>query len=460
MDKDDYDYDFFVIGAGSGGVRAARIASQLGARVGVAESGRLGGTCVNVGCVPKKLLVYASQYAKTFADAEGFGWEPLKPEHRWAQLIEAKDREIERLNGVYRRILGAAGVEIVHGRARFLGPHRLQVSAADGDTRELTARYILVATGGRPSVPDIPGADLCITSNEAFYLDSLPRRVAVIGGGYIAVEFAGIFSGLGAQTHLVYRGDLVLRGFDVDVRATLSDELRKSGITVHYNAEPLCFERGKGGLAVVLKDGVELEVDQIMLATGRTPNVEGLDLDAAGVETQGDSGAVVVGDGFASSAQHIFAVGDVTDRIQLTPVAIKEGEAVARMLFGGGDGVVDHSDVPTAVFSQPNVATVGLTEAEARERYHAVDVYRTAFRPMKHTMTGRDTHMLMKLIVDRASDRVVGCHMVGDEAGEIIQGLAVALKAGATKAAFDATVGIHPTAAEEFVTMREPVVET
>ncbi|MDD9965856.1 MAG: glutathione-disulfide reductase [Myxococcales bacterium] len=447
----DFDYDLFVIGAGSGGVRASRVAASHGARVAVAEEGRLGGTCVNVGCVPKKLLVYASSYAQAFEDSAGFGWREGSREHRWPQLIAAKDREITRLNAVYRRMLDASGVEVVEARARVVGPNTVSVGG-----REISARYILLATGGRPFVPAIPGVELAITSNEAFYLDELPRRMAIVGGGYIAVEFAGIFNGLGVETQLVYRGDLVLRGFDLDIRATLSDELRKAGIIVHYNSAPAALEQREAGIGLLLRDGGELEADRIMMATGRVPNSADLGLEQVGVKLN-ERGAVVVDAYSQSSVASIYAVGDVTDRIALTPVAIAEGKAVADTLFGGAESAPDHDNVPSAVFSQPNVATVGLTESEARARFAHVDVYRASFRPMRHTLSGRDTRSLMKLVVDRETERVLGCHMVGEDAGEIIQGLAVALKCGATKSQFDATIGIHPTAAEEFVTMRTPV---
>jgi glutathione reductase (NADPH) len=417
----------------------------------VAEDNRLGGTCVNVGCVPKKLLVYAASYAHAFEDARGFGWGEAAPPHDWRALIEAKDKEITRLNAVYGRMLASSGVEVLQARARVTGPNEVQV----GD-RSVRAKYILVATGGRPSLPKLPGIELCITSNEAFYLPELPPRVAIVGGGYIAVEFAGIFNALGAQTHLVHRGDLVLRGFDIDVRATLSDELRKSGITLHYNCMPAAIERRGGGLALLLRDGAELEVDQVLMATGRVPNSGDLGLEAAGVALN-ERAAIVVDAHSRTSVPSIYAVGDVTDRLALTPVAIAEGQAVANTLFGARPSRVDHENVPSAVFSQPSVATVGLTEEAARERHEHIDIYRAAFRPMRHTLSHRDTKTLIKLVVDRATDRVLGCHMVGEDAGEIIQGLAVALQCGATKAQFDATLGIHPTAAEEFVTLRTPV---
>ncbi len=442
------DYDLFVLGAGSGGVRAARIAAGLGARVAVAEERHLGGTCVNVGCVPKKLLVYASHFADAFEDARGFGWNVQSPRFDWRALIANKNREIARLNGVYRRLLEGAGVAVIEARARLVDA----TTVAAGD-RTVRARHVLVATGGRPVVPAVPGAEHVITSNEAFFLDDLPGRVVIVGGGYIAVEFAGIFAGLGARVHQLYRGSLFLRGFDDDIRSTLADEMRKKGIDLRFETAVERITRRGDERLVALASGETIACDLVLYATGRAPNTADLGLEAAGVRLDGN-GAVVVDAYSRSSVESIFAVGDCTDRLNLTPVAIREGQAVAWTLFGAKPTTADHTGVPTAVFSQPPAATVGLTEAEARAGHARVDVYRTAFRPMKHTLTGRDEKTMIKLVVDAETDRVLGAHMVGADAPEIIQGIAIALKCGARKADFDATVGIHPTAAEEFVTLR------
>ena len=447
----EYDYDLFTIGAGSGGVRAARISAGYGAKVGIAEERYLGGTCVNVGCVPKKLLVYASHFAEEFEDAAGFGWSVGACKFDWPALIGNKNKEIERLNGIYGRLLGNAGVDLYEARATVVDPHTVSV---DGKT--ITAKYILVATGGWPVVPEIPGKEHAITSNEAFFLDDLPKRVIVVGGGYIAVEFAGIFHGLGSEVMQLYRGPLFLRGFDDDVRGFLADEMRKKGVDLRFNANIAGIEKQGDALLATLEDGTELETDLVMYATGRAPNAGGIGLEGAGVELNA-KGAIVVDDRFKSSVDSIYAIGDVIDRVALTPVAIAEGMVLAANLFRGESGAMDYADVPTAVFSQPNIGTAGLTEAQARETYGAVDIYKSSFTPMKHTLTGRDEKTFMKLIVDRASDRVVGFHMVGPDAGETTQGIGIALKCGATKAQFDATVGIHPTVAEEFVTMREKV---
>ena len=448
-----YDYDLFTIGAGSGGVRASRMAAAFGARVAVAEERRLGGTCVNVGCIPKKLFAYGAQYAEDFADAAAFGWSVGERRADWATLIANKDREIARLNDVYRGLLEAAGVAVFEARARLIDAHTV-----DAGGERVTAANVLVATGGWPVVPDIPGREHAITSNEAFHLPDLPERVVIVGGGYIAVEFAGIFHGYGARVIQLYRGPLFLRGFDLDVRRTLADEMRKKGVDLRFDADLARIDRRGGGLRAMLIDGTEIEADAVLYATGRAPNTQGLGLAEAGVRMR-PNGAVAVDDRFRTSVPHIHALGDVTDRLQLTPVAIAEAMVVAANLFGGADRRMDYADVPTAVFSNPNVGAVGLTEAEARERCGAIDVYREAFRPLKHRMTLRDERSMMKLVVERATDRVVGVHMVGPDAGEIVQGMAVALECNATKAQFDATVGIHPTAAEEFVTMRMPVPE-
>ncbi len=445
------DYDLVTLGAGSGGVRASRASASLGARVAVAEERDLGGTCVNVGCIPKKLLVYASHYARDFEDASAYGWSAGAPRHDFARLVANKDREIARLNGVYARLLDDAGVARIEGRARIADPHTVEVAG-----RRITAEHLLVATGGWPVRPTFPGAEHCITSNEVFHLPGLPRRVAIVGGGYIAVEFAGILHGLGARVHQLYRGPLFLRGFDDDLRRGLAAEMRKQGVDLRFDARVARVDREGDALRVTLEDGDRLEVDCVLAAIGRAPQTADLGLEEAGVALR-ENGAVAVDAYSRSSVPSIWAVGDVTDRINLTPVAIHEGAALARTIFGGAPTRPDHENVPSAVFSHPAIGTVGLTEAEARRRHGDVDVYRASFRPLRHTLTGRDETTLVKLVVDAASDRVLGCHMLGPEAGEIIQGLAVAVRCGATKAQFDATIGIHPTTAEEFVTLREKV---
>jgi glutathione reductase (NADPH) len=443
-----YDFDLFTIGAGSGGVRASRMSASFGAKVAVAEELYLGGTCVNVGCIPKKLLVYASHYADDFADASGFGWTAERPRFDWAQLIANKDKEIKRLNGIYRKILGDAGVEIIEGRARVVDAHTVSVNG-----KEFSAKYILAAVGSWPVVPMIPGAEHAITSNQAFFLPSLPERVIIVGGGYIGVEFAGIFHGLGAQTTQLYRGELFLRGFDQDIRFTLAEEMAKRGIDLRFKTDITKILKSNGKLVATLTDGTVLEAEQILYATGRASKTPDIGLEKAGVKLQ-DNGAVIVDDYSKSSVDSIYAVGDCTDRMMLTPVAIAEGMAVANTLFNNKPTRPSYENVPTAIFSTPNCGTVGLTEQQARQRNYHVDIYRTSFKPLRHTLTGRDERTMMKLVVDQASDRVLGCHMVGPESGEIVQGLAIALNCGATKAQFDATIGIHPTAAEEFVTMR------
>jgi glutathione reductase (NADPH) len=448
-----YDYDFFVIGGGSAGVRAARVAAGYGVRVAVAEERYLGGTCVNVGCVPKKLFVYASRYAGEFQDASGFGWTVGERRFDWTTLIANKNSEIARLNGIYRRVLEERGVEIMDARAILLGPHEIEAAG-----KIVTADKILIATGGWPTVPEIPGREHAISSNEAFFLERLPARVLIVGGGYIGCEFAGIFHGLGSQVVQIHRGALFLRGFDHDLREMLAREMRKKGVELRFKAEVARLERHEGGVVAELADGGRIESDLVMFATGRAANTANLGLDKAGVAVD-VNGAVIVDDYSCTNQPHIYAVGDVTDRLNLTPVAIAEGHAVAETLFNANPTRPDHMDVPSAVFSDPTLASVGLTEEAARRRYGAVTIYRTSFRPLKHTLSGRDEQTMMKLVVDKDSDRVVGIHMVGEEAGEIIQGLAVALKAGATKRDFDRTIAIHPTAAEEFVTMRTPLPE-
>jgi len=446
-----YDYDLFTIGAGSGGVRASRVAASFGAKAAVAEERYLGGTCVNVGCIPKKLLVYASHYSEDFNDAAGFGWTVGERRFDWAKLIANKNKEISRLNGVYRKLLGDSGVTILEGHAEMIDSHTVAV-----DGKKFTAKYILVAVGGWPMVPDIPGAEHAVTSNEAFYWPSLPEKVIIVGGGYIGVEFAGIFHGLGAHTALLYRRELFLRGFDDDIRLTLADEMRKRGVDLRFKSDIRRIDRAGDLLKATLTDGIMIEADQILYATGREPKTRELGLDRAGVALK-PNGAVAVDEYSKSSVDNIYAIGDCTDRMMLTPVAIAEGMAVANTLFNNKPLRPNYLNVPTAIFSTPNCATVGLTEQEARQANLKIDIYKTSFRPLKHTLTGRDERTMMKLVVDQSSDRVLGCHMVGPDAGEIVQGLAVALNCGATKAQLDATVGIHPTAAEEFVTMRSKV---
>ncbi|MDH5674229.1 MAG: glutathione-disulfide reductase [Myxococcales bacterium] len=448
-----FDFDFFVIGAGSGGVRAARIAAGHGARVAIAELDRYGGTCVNVGCVPKKLLVYASSYAQDFADAAGFGWSVAPPGFDWPTLVRNKDAEIQRLNGIYEQLLSRAGVAMLRGRAEFRDAHTLEVAG-----RSYTSRYILIATGGEAHIPAIAGAEYGITSSDAFYLPELPRRVVIIGGGYIALEFAGIFAGLGSEVHVIHRSEKVLRGFDADIRTHLTEALGEAGLDMRCGFTVQSIERADDGTRVVqVSDGTRIECDQLLLATGRVPRTAELGLERAGLDVCGPGGAVEVDDFGKSRVPHIFAVGDVTGGMALTPVAIAEGHAVADTLFGAGPRRADRRHVPTAVFSQPPVGTVGLSEEEARANFERVQVYRSVFRPMRTTLSGRGPRAMTKLVVDPTSDRVLGAHMVGPDAGEIIQGLAVALKAGVTKAQLDATVGVHPTTAEEFVLMGEPV---
>ncbi len=447
-----FDYDLFVIGAGSGGVRAARVAAGFGARVAVAEADRPGGTCVIRGCVPKKLLVYAAHFREDLEDAAAYGWS-ADATFSWPTLIANKDREIARLEDIYRTLLKSAGASLYEGRATLVDPHTIEIAA-----RRYTARHVLVATGGRPVRPGIPGAEFAITSDEAFQLAELPRRVLIVGGGYVGVEFGGIFHGLDAEVTIAYRGEQILRGFDDDVRHHLHDELVRKRLDVRLQCDLRSIERrGDGSLAATLVTAgtpQQLEVDAVMFATGRQPVTAGLGLEAVGVLLDAH-GAVIVDEYSRSSVPNIHAVGDVTNRVALTPVAIREGAAVATTLFGGRPVAVDHRDVPHAVFSQPPVGTVGLSEAAASAAHDSVDVYTATFRPLKYTLSGRNERTLVKLVVDAASQRVVGAHMVGPDAPEIIQGIAIAVKAGLTKEQFDATVAVHPTAAEEFVTLRD-----
>ena len=446
-----FDYDLIVIGAGSGGVRAARMSAGHGARVAVIEESRPGGTCVIRGCVPKKLLMYGSAFSADVADAAGYGWQVTVEGHDWPALIASKDAEISRLEGIYRSLLANAGAELIEGRGTVTGAHSVKV----GD-RELTAERILVATGGWPQIPDVPGlVEAAITSNEALDLPRLPERMLIYGAGYIAVEFASIFNGFGVETHLVYRADLPLRGFDEDIRTAAVEALSGRGIILH----PGCTITGVAGAGreklVSLSDGSEIAVGEVMVATGRVPNTASLGLETAGV-AMGPRGEIIVDETSKSSVESIYAVGDVTDRVNLTPVAIAEGHAFADSIYGGRPRIVSHANIPSAVFTQPPIASVGLTEDEAREAFGDVTIFTSHFRAMKFTLSGRRERTYMKLVVDTASDRVVGAHMLGPDAGEIMQGVGVAIIAGATKADFDATIGIHPTAAEEFVTMRTP----
>ncbi len=445
-----YDYDLFVIGAGSGGVRAARMAAGFGARVAVAEDRYMGGTCVNVGCVPKKLYVYASEYGKGFKDAQGFGWEATQPGFDWSTLRDNKKTEISRLNAIYRNLLSGVEAELIDGRATIVGPNTVAV----GD-QQYTAGKILIATGGWPHIPDFPGRELAVTSNEIFDLETFPERLVVVGGGYIAVEFAGIFNGLGARVTQLYRGPLFLRGFDADIRDHAAREIAKSGVDLRFNTNVTAITSSANGLELQLTDGSVIGADAVLYATGRKANLTGLGLENVSVQLN-DNGTIAVDANFRTSEASIYALGDVTGGMELTPVALAEGMAFARREFGQLEAAPEYDFIPTAVFSQPNIGTVGFTEEQAREKFADITLYKSSFRPMKHTLSGRDERSFMKMIVDSATDRVVGVHMVGPDAGEIMQGIAIAMKAGATKAVFDSTIGIHPTAAEEFVTMREP----
>src|SRR5436190_6566517 len=449
----EYDVDLFVIGAGSGGVRAARVAAGHGARVMIAEEYRVGGTCVIRGCVPKKLLVYASRFSHDFADAPGFGWTVPPPSFDWPTLIANKDREIARLEAAYVAGLEGAGVEIVRSRAVLEGAH--DVRLLDGGAA-IRARHVLIATGARPANGSIPGIEHVISSNEAFHLPEFPSRILIQGGGYIAVEFACIFAGLGADVTLVYRGENILRGFDDDVRSHLRTEMEKGGIRILTGRTVAAVAKTATGVRSKLSDGQAIETDRVMFELGRRPNVAELGLGAAGVELA-ENGGIAVDPYSRTSASNVYAVGDVTNRVNLTPVAIREGQAFADTVVGSRPTAVDHAHVPTAVFSEPEVGVIGMTEAMARARLAAVDVYRASFRPLKATLSGRDTRMLMKLVVDGSTDRVVGCHIVGPDAAELIQLVGVAVTMKARKADFDATMAVHPTAAEELVTMRKPV---
>lgn len=457
----DFDFDLFVIGGGSGGVRAARVAAQRGARVALAEHGRMGGTCVNLGCIPKKLYSYAAGYGQGFAEAAGFGWRVAAPPALdWALLKARRAQEIARLNSVYDGLMTGARVRVLRGHARLAGAHAVEMSATDGGgASRHTARHILIATGGQPFVPPLPGGELAITSDGMFDLPEVPRRLVVVGGGYIGCEMASIFHGLGAQVTQLYRGEQVLRGFDDEVRDFAAGQLRQAGIDLRLHCDVARIDPApQGARRLTLQDGGALEADVVLYATGRRPNVAGLGLQALGVR-QGASGAIEVDEHFATSAPGVYALGDVVGRKELTPVALAEAMTLVDHLFGPAPGQaarrMDYEHIPTAVFTHPPIGTVGLTEAQARQRHGAIRVYRGDFRPLRHTLSGSGERALVKLIVDDASDRVVGLHMVGEDAPEIVQGFAVALKCGATKAQFDATIGIHPSSAEEFVTLRE-----
>ncbi len=453
-----FDFDLFVIGGGSGGVRAARMAVQRGARVAMAEAlgtSGLGGTCVNVGCIPKKLYSYAAHYGESFEESHGFGWEGEAPKLNWARLKANRKKEISRLNGVYQNLLSGSGVKLIDAFARLVDAHTVEVGG-----QKISARHILIATGGTPHVPHMQGREHVLTSDDMFDLDPFPQRLLVVGGGYIACEFASIFNGLGSQVTQLYRGDQVLRGFDDEVRHFIAAEMAKTGVDLRLNAGVVAVHRTPQGLEVSLEGGGTVVTDAVLYATGRVPNVTGLDLEVVGV-VQGADGAVIVNDDYQTNVPSIHALGDVTARVQLTPVALGEAMVLVDRLFGPQAGKaprnMSYEFIPTAVFTHPNIGTVGYTETAARTKFGGVTIFRSEFKALKHTLSGSTERTLMKLVVEDTTDRVVGLHMVGPDAGEVVQGFAVAMKAGATKAIFDSTIGIHPTAAEEFVTMREPV---
>ncbi len=447
-----YDYDLFVIGAGSGGVRTSRMAASMDVRVAICEDRYLGGTCVNVGCVPKKIYVYASEYFAHFNDSKGFGWRVNNPEFHWPTLRNHKTEEIKRLNGIYKNLLEDTNVEIIKGRGKIIDSHTVSVKG-----RLYTAERILIAVGGWPHVPDISGKEHVVTSNEIFDLNHFPKRLVVVGGGYIATEFASIFNGLGADVTQLYRGDLFLRGFDGEIRQFAAEEIRKKGVNLHFNRDIRSIEKQKdGALTVNLNDGSSIKADAVLYATGRKPRLEGLGLENVNVNLTKD-GYIGVNEQFQTDELSIYALGDVTGGVEITPVALAEGMALAKSLYQNEHCELDYSNIATTVFCQPNIGTVGMTEEQAKAKFNQVVKYRSIFRPMKHTISGAQEKTLMKLLVDAETDKILGAHMVGPDAGEIMQGLAIAIKAGATKADFDATIGIHPTAAEEFVSMRQPV---
>ena len=449
-----FDYDLFVIGGGSGGVRAARVAAgETGATVALAEEDRYGGTCVIRGCVPKKLFVYASEYSSHFKDSKGFGWSGGDQTFDWPALIAAKDAEIDRLNGLYGQTLNNHNVEVIQARGRLLNAHTVELTSEDG-TRTVTADKILIATGGWPQMPDIPGIEHAITSNEAFHLEQLPKRMAIVGGGYIAVEFAGIFNGMGVKTHLLYRGIQILRGFDQDIADKLNEEMCKKDVDVRVQTNVTAIEKTDDGLLLTLTDGSKLAVDAVMFATGRVPNSKNMGLEDLNVDMK-ENGAIIIDENYKTSVDNIFAVGDVTGKIQLTPVAIKEGAALAATQFNDTPTLVDYENIPTAVFSQPSIGTVGMGEAAARSKFgDDITTFMSEYKSMKFTLSGRPERSLMKMIVQTSTDKVIGVHIIGPDSAEIIQGIAIAMKCGATKAQFDATVAVHPSSAEEFVLMK------
>ena len=443
-----YEYDLFVIGGGSGGIRAARLSSSFGARVAIAEEKYLGGTCVNVGCVPKKLFFYASYFSEEFNHAQSYGWYHNNNRFVWNDLIKNKNKEIERLNGIYQKILDDSNVKVFEEHAKIIDPHTIKIN-----NKSITAKYIMIATGGWPYIPNIEGKELAITSNEAFFLETLPNKIIIVGGGYIAVEFASIFKGLNIETSLIYRGPLFLRGFDKDLREVLSNEMGKKGINLIFNKDIKKIKKINTEISAELDDGQKLISDQVMFATGRRPNCSNIGLDEVGVKLDAE-GAIEINSNYQTSISSIYAVGDVTNRINLTPVALAEGSIVANNLFNNTSNIASYENIPTCVFSQPNIATVGLTEDEARKKYKDITVYKSLFTPLKLTLTQSNEKSFIKLITNKKTNLVIGAHMVGENAGEIMQGIAIAIKAGATKDIFDSTIGIHPTLAEEFVTMR------
>ncbi|MCD6663322.1 MAG: glutathione-disulfide reductase [Comamonas sp.] len=454
-----FDFDLFVIGGGSGGVRAARYAGQRGVRVALAESARMGGTCVNVGCIPKKLYSYAAEHAEGFADARGYGWQfPVQPVLDWEQLKANRAQAIGKLNAIYENLMTGAQVNRMQGHASLVDAHTVQVRHDDGRLTQHSAATVLIATGGRPWLPEVPGRELAVVSDDVFDLPRFPRRLVVVGGGYIACEFASIFHGMGSEVTLLYRGEQILRGFDDEVRDFAAEEMRKAGVDIRVHADVQRIEAAGDARRVHLRDGAVLDADVVLYATGRRANTAGLGLEAVGAR-QSENGAIAVDQHFATSVPGVYALGDVVGRLELTPVALAEAMALVDQLFGPLPGqarrTMDYDNVPTAVFTHPPIGTVGLSEQQAREKFGKVRIYRSDFRPLQHSLSGRSERTLVKLVVDDATDRVLGAHMVGADAGEVIQGFAVALKCGATKAQFDATIGIHPTGAEEFVTLRD-----